>query len=61
MRGLQGLGPAATIPACLGIMADSFEIGSVQRTVAFTTFGGGAPIGAGLGNVVSSVLTQYTK
>lgn len=61
MRGLQGLGPAAAIPASLGILAQSFEPGSKRRTVAFATFSSGAPIGAALGNVVNSVLTQYSK
>lgn len=61
MRGLQGLGPAAAIPASLGILAQSFEEGSMRRTVAFATFSSGAPIGAAIGNVVSSLLTQYTR
>lgn len=61
MRGLQGLGPAATIPACLGILAHSFELGSTLRTIAFATFSSGAPMGAALGNVTTSTLTQFTK
>lgn len=61
MRGVQGLGSAATIPACLGILAHSFELGSTLRTIAFATFSSGAPIGAALGNVTTSVLTQFTK
>lgn len=60
MRGLQGLGPAATVPASLGILAHSFELGSVRRTIAFATFSSGAPIGAAVGNVLASVLTEYT-
>lgn len=60
MRALEGLGPAAAVPASVGILAQSFELGSVQRTIAFTTFGAGAPFGAAVGNVVSSVLTEYT-
>ncbi|KAF8319050.1 efflux transporter [Clavulina sp. PMI_390] len=60
MRGLQGLGPAAAIPASLGILAQSFKLGSMRRTVAFATFSSGAPIGAAIYNVVASVLTQYT-
>lgn len=60
MRGLQGMGPAAAVPASLGILAHSFEEGSHMRTVAFATFGSGGPIGAALGNVVSGCLTQWT-
>lgn len=61
MRGLQGLGPAAAIPASLGVLAQSFEPGSKKRTLAFATFTGGAPFGTAVGNIVNSVLTQYTK
>lgn len=60
MRGLQGLGPAAAIPACMGILAQSFPEGTALRTIAFATFSSGAPIGAALGNVLSGFLTQWT-
>jgi len=60
MRGLEGLGPAAAVPAGLGILAQSFEPGSSRRTFAFATFAAGAPAGATIGNVVSSLFTQYT-
>lgn len=61
MRGFEGLGPAAAIPACMGMLAQSFEEGSSMRTIAFATFSSGAPIGAALGNVLSGFLTQWTE
>lgn len=61
MRGLQGLGPAAAVPASIGILAQSFEEGSHMRTIAFAAFGSGGPIGAALGNVLSGFLTQWTR
>ncbi|KAF8319051.1 efflux transporter [Clavulina sp. PMI_390] len=61
MRGLQGLGPAAAIPASLGILAQSFQRGSTRRTLAFATFASGAPMGAAVYNVAGSLLTQYTQ
>ena len=61
MRGFQGLGPAATIPACLGILAQTFEVGSRLRTIAFATFSSGAPVGSALANIATSTLTQFTK
>jgi MFS family permease len=60
MRGFQGLGMAAAVPASLGILAQTFEEGSTMRTIAFATFSSGAPIGAAFGNVIGSVLTQLT-
>ncbi|KAF8314445.1 MFS general substrate transporter [Clavulina sp. PMI_390] len=60
MRALQGLGPAGAIPACMGILAQSFPEGTSIRTIAFATFSSGAPIGAALANVLSGFLTEYT-
>ncbi|KAL0945380.1 hypothetical protein HGRIS_000876 [Hohenbuehelia grisea] len=59
LRGLQGIGAAATIPASLGILAHSFPP-SRARSIAFATFAAGAPVGAGLGSVIGGVLTQLT-
>ncbi|KZO95200.1 efflux transporter [Calocera viscosa TUFC12733] len=58
MRALAGMGTAATIPACLGILAKTFPP-SRARSVAFATFSAGAPIGSAFGNVLGGVLTQY--
>jgi MFS family permease len=59
LRGLQGCGAAATIPACLGILAHSFPP-SRMRSVAFATFAAGAPLGAAFGNTFGAVLTQLS-
>ncbi|KAF9478870.1 MFS general substrate transporter [Pholiota conissans] len=59
LRGIQGIGAAATIPASLGILAHSFPP-SRARSLAFATFSAGAPIGAVFGTAVGGVLTEYT-
>lgn len=59
LRGLQGCGAAASIPASLGILAHAFPP-SRARTLAFATFSAGAPVGAALGMVMGAVLTQLT-
>ncbi|KAJ7627026.1 putative efflux transporter [Roridomyces roridus] len=60
LRGLQGLGAAAFIPACIGILAHAFPP-SRARSVAFATFSAGAPLGGAVGTQIGAVLTQYTK
>lgn len=60
LRGFQGIGAAATIPAGLGILAHAFPP-SKARSWAFATFSAGAPIGASLGSNVGGVLTQVTQ
>ncbi|KAJ7506829.1 MFS general substrate transporter [Mycena galericulata] len=60
LRGFQGLGPAAFIPACLGILAHAFPP-SRARSAAFATFSAGAPIGGAIGTQIGAVLTQYTR
>ncbi|KAG5645961.1 hypothetical protein DXG03_004753 [Asterophora parasitica] len=60
LRGFQGIGAAATIPASLGILAHAFPP-SRARALAFSTFAAGAPVGAALGMAVGGVMTQETK
>ncbi|KAJ7621900.1 MFS general substrate transporter [Mycena polygramma] len=60
LRGFQGLGPAAFVPACLGILAHAF-LPSRARSAAFATFSAGAPIGGAIGTQIGGLLTQYTK
>ncbi|KAL1950009.1 hypothetical protein VTO73DRAFT_8890 [Trametes versicolor] len=60
LRGIQGLGAAAAIPACLGILAHTFPPSTI-RSIAFATFASGAPIGGALGNAVGGALTQTTE
>ncbi|KAJ7028424.1 MFS general substrate transporter [Mycena alexandri] len=60
LRGFQGLGPAAFVPACLGILAQAFPP-SRARSAAFATFSAGAPIGGAVGTQIGGLLTQYTK
>ncbi|TBU55746.1 efflux transporter [Dichomitus squalens] len=59
LRGLQGLGPAASVPAALGILAHTFPPSPI-RSIAFATFAAGAPIGAAVENTIGGVLTQLT-
>ncbi|KAI0701230.1 efflux transporter [Cytidiella melzeri] len=60
LRGVQGMGGAAVIPASLGILAHAFPP-SRARSIAFSTFAAGAPIGAAIGNVIGGALTEFTK
>ncbi|KAG6837022.1 hypothetical protein H0H93_016229 [Arthromyces matolae] len=59
LRGFQGIGAAATIPASLGILAHAFPP-SRARSIAFATFAAGAPVGAAFGMALGGVLTQET-
>ncbi|TBU27562.1 efflux transporter [Dichomitus squalens] len=59
LRGLQGLGPAASVPAALGILAHTFPPSPI-RSIAFATFAAGAPVGGAIGNTIGGVLTQLT-
>jgi len=58
MRGFQGMGSAAIVPAGLGILAHSFPP-SRARTLAFATFSAGGPLGGAVGVVLGSVLVQF--
>ncbi|KAH9926528.1 efflux transporter [Amylocystis lapponica] len=60
LRGFQGIGAAACIPAALGILAHAFPP-SQLRAFAFATFAAGAPVGAALGSAIGGVLTQLTE
>ncbi|KAG2073087.1 efflux transporter [Suillus decipiens] len=60
LRAFQGIGAAATIPSSLGIMAHSFPP-SRMRSIAFATFGAGAPVGGAFGMVIGGVLTQMSS
>ncbi|KAI0086514.1 efflux transporter [Irpex rosettiformis] len=60
LRGIQGIGGAAVIPASLGILAHSFPP-SRTRSIAFATFAAGAPMGGAIGNIIGGALTQLTK
>ena len=59
LRGLQGTGGAAVVPAALGILAHAFPP-SKARAIAFSTFAAGAPMGGAIGTVIGGVLTQLT-
>ncbi|KAJ8093347.1 hypothetical protein PM082_020204 [Marasmius tenuissimus] len=61
LRGMQGAGAAATIPAAIGILAHSFPPHGKTRAIAFASFGAGAPVGAAFGTAVGGVLTQFTS
>ncbi|KNZ77844.1 hypothetical protein J132_03353 [Termitomyces sp. J132] len=60
LRGFQGIGAAATIPASLGILAHAFPP-SRARSIAFSTFAAGAPVGAAFGMALGGVLTEVTQ
>ncbi|KAF5353804.1 hypothetical protein D9758_010586 [Tetrapyrgos nigripes] len=59
LRGLQGVGASATIPAAIGTLAEAFP-SPRARAIAFSTFSAGAPLGATLGTVIGGILTQVT-
>jgi len=59
LRGLQGMGAAAAMPAALGILANSFPP-SRARSTAFATFAAGAPVGGAFGTIIGGVLTQLS-
>ncbi|KAF8066838.1 putative efflux transporter [Lyophyllum atratum] len=59
LRGFQGIGGAATIPASLGILAHAFPP-SRARAIAFSSFAAGAPLGAAFGMAAGGVLAQTT-
>ncbi|KAF9048977.1 major facilitator superfamily domain-containing protein [Panaeolus papilionaceus] len=60
LRGLQGVGAAAVVPASLGILANSFPP-SRARSLAFASFSAGAPIGAVFGTALGGVLSEFSK
>jgi MFS family permease len=60
LRGFQGMGAAAAMPAALGTLAQSFPP-SRARSIAFATFAAGAPLGGAFGNIFGGVLTQLSK
>ncbi|OJT07812.1 Drug resistance protein [Trametes pubescens] len=59
LRGVQGIGAAACIPAGLGILANTFPPSRI-RSIAFATFAAGAPVGAAIGSAIGGVLVQLT-
>ncbi|KAF9456825.1 major facilitator superfamily domain-containing protein [Collybia nuda] len=60
LRGFQGVGASAILPSSLGILAEAFPP-SRARSIAFSVFAAGAPVGAAFGLAVGGVLTQMTK
>ncbi|KAG1736335.1 major facilitator superfamily domain-containing protein [Suillus lakei] len=60
LRGLQGIGTAATVPAALGILAHAFPP-SRMRSIAFATFAAGAPVGGAFGMITGGILTQISS
>lgn len=60
-RALQGLASAAMAPSLLGILGRTFEMGDKLRTVAFSAFAAGAPLGAAIGLIAGGFITQGTK
>ncbi|KAK0199445.1 putative efflux transporter [Desarmillaria ectypa] len=59
LRGLQGIGRAAMMPAAVGILSDAFQSSQARRK-AFAAFTAGQPLGDALGTVIGGVLTQLT-
>lgn len=59
VRALQGLGGGAVVPAALGILAETFPPGR-QRTIAFSVFSAGSPLGGVLGFVSGAFLVQFS-
>ncbi|KAJ7189465.1 major facilitator superfamily domain-containing protein [Mycena pura] len=62
LRGLQGVGGAATIPAALGILAHTFPPSAPRaRAAAFASFSAGAPVGGALGMILGGLVTQLSR
>ncbi|KAH6911804.1 efflux protein [Coprinopsis sp. MPI-PUGE-AT-0042] len=59
LRGIQGLGAGAIVPAAVGILAHHFPPGQA-RSWAFATFSAGAPVGGLFGSAIGGVLTETT-
>ncbi|KAG8839514.1 hypothetical protein FRC18_010293 [Serendipita sp. 400] len=60
LRAMHGMGPAAMVPAALGILAHSFPP-SRARSTAFATFSAGAPIGGAIGTVYGGIMANYAS
>ncbi|KAK0236923.1 efflux transporter [Armillaria nabsnona] len=60
LRGMQGIGVAAALPASMGILAHAFPPGKI-RSIAFSSFAAGAPLGAFTGMALGAVLTQLSN
>ncbi|THH29106.1 hypothetical protein EUX98_g5070 [Antrodiella citrinella] len=60
LRGFQGLGAAAIIPACLGILAHAFPPGHT-RAIAFATFSAGQPLGGATGFLLGGTFSQVAS
>ncbi|KAJ8074009.1 hypothetical protein PM082_012299 [Marasmius tenuissimus] len=60
LRGFQGVGASATIPASLGILAETFPPSQI-RSVAFASFAAGAPVGGAFGTALGGVLIEHTS
>ncbi|KAK0189678.1 efflux transporter [Armillaria mellea] len=60
LRGMQGIGVAAALPASTGILAHAFPPGKI-RSIAFSSFAAGAPLGAFTGMALGAVLTQLSN
>ncbi|KAK7450578.1 hypothetical protein VKT23_012887 [Stygiomarasmius scandens] len=61
LRGIQGIGAAATIPSSIGTLAHSFPPSSKARAIAFSTFAAGAPLGGALGFALGGCLTELAE
>ena len=57
-RALQGIGPAAALPASLALLGRTYVPGR-KKEMIFAAFGSTAPIGAVLGNLVGSAFAQF--
>ncbi|KAK0476081.1 efflux transporter [Armillaria novae-zelandiae] len=59
LRGLQGVGAAAALPASMGVLAHSFPPGRT-RSIAFASFAAGAPLGGFTGQALGGTLIQLS-
>ncbi|KAK0200895.1 efflux transporter [Desarmillaria ectypa] len=59
LRGLQGVGAAAALPASMGVLAHSFPPGRT-RFIAFASFAAGAPLGGFTGQALGGTLIQLS-
>ncbi|GAB7356697.1 hypothetical protein MBLNU459_g7406t1 [Dothideomycetes sp. NU459] len=60
LRGLQGLGGAANVPAAIGIISNTFPPGKA-RNLAISAYSSGAPMGSVFGNLLGGLVAQYAS
>lgn len=58
LRGLQGLGGAASVPSAVGILGSTFPSGK-QRNYAFITYTAASSLGSVMGNIIGGLTGSF--